>query len=226
MSLQKTYNILNEDFFDDSELTDDINIPDEEPLSNQDNVPNYEYTYHIQIIIHVWPLVKYTKKSDIYYFEIPKYKHLIESTFIAIKNALEYILKASSIVTDYSTPKFCATNSKFITEFPYMNNKPSSEFFKEFFHNAISLETTVNLSNRKTEDKIKKFLYSLWRIQSVYNKLMRKLENRTNKITPRFDIGVFRNKPYKKSDLTELIQTDDEWPDKLINVLNYKDETD
>lgn len=219
MRLQRQHKILNEDFFDD------INIPDDEPLSNQDNYSNYEYTYHIQIIIHVWPLVKFTKKSDIYYFEIPKYKPLIESTFMKMKNTLEYILKASSIVTDYSKPKFCATNSKFITESPYMNNKPSSKFFEEFFHQAISLETTFNLSNRKTEDKIKKFLYSLWRIQTIYNKLMRKLENRT-KISPRFDIGVFRNNPYKKSNLTELIQTDDEWPDKLINILNYKDETD
>ena len=53
-----------------------------------------------------------------------EHKLTIEHGFISIKKALECILQATPIVSDYSKPKFCSSSEKLIEAFPFMNNKP------------------------------------------------------------------------------------------------------
>lgn len=125
-SIWKSLN-LNEDFFDDkqSDIYDETDLD----LENRDN---QQYTYHFQFIFYIWPLIKEIdkkSKTDVYYFEEPEYKSIIESTFISMKKALDCILQATPIVTDYSKPKFCTLNDKIISMFPFMNNEPENRLF-------------------------------------------------------------------------------------------------
>ena len=118
---------LNEDFFDDKQS----DIYDETSL-DLENGDERQYTYHFQFIFYIWPLIKEidTKsKTDVYYFEEPEYKSIIESTFISMKKALDCILQATPIVTDYSKPKFCTLNDKIISIFPFMDNEPENHLF-------------------------------------------------------------------------------------------------
>lgn len=219
MRLIRQHKILNEDFFDDSELIDDIDILNDEAVNEQD------YTYHFQFLFCIWSLVANSTTKQ-YYFEIPEYRASVESTFLSLKNFIEYILKYSPIVTDYSTPKFCTTNSKFITEFPYMDNKPSEKFEDES-DQALSLETSINLSDKKNINNLTKFIYSFWRLQWIYDKLIDGKIHARYRIKPDIKLNVFRKNPDEIINVFELF--DDEHKltyisHKLIKFLNGKDE--
>ena len=218
---------LNEDFFDDFNDNDIINNPVDELIDDPD------YTYNFQFIIFMYPFIKdvYRNGECVYYFEDPKYKTIIESRFLLMKKVLDYILQASSIVTDYSKPKFCSSYEKNIKIFPFMNNKQSNDFEIMFSDkHFITLKTSINLSGRKHTHNIIKLLCSFWKLQQIYCKLL--YTNKFNKhiiSAPLINIGIYRNNPYKKTNLYPLMQTDREFASEgleLINFLNDKDETD
>ena len=210
---------LNEDFFDDKES----DIYDETGF-DLENGDNQQYTYHFQFIFYIWPLVKRIDEETStyeYYFENPEYKPIIENTFIKIKKALESILLSSRIVTEYSKPKFCTLSDKFISIFPFMNNEPeyqlalvkdeevSSNIYKEFFNSSISLEMTLNLSDKKNQKNIEKLLYSFYKLDLIYNKLIRKVNTKLIAIPPVL-FGYFIQNPFIKTGLIELISPTDE----------------
>ena len=206
---------LNEDFFDDNQS--DI---DDETGFDLENEDNQQYTYHFQFIFYLWPLVKRIDEETStyeYYFENPEYKPVIESAFISMKKLLDSILLSSRIVTEYSKPKFCTLSDKFISIFPFMDNEPSYQLFvdkgegdlgfrvyKEVFNKSISLEMTLNLSDKKNRDNIEKLLYSFYKLDSIYNNLIKKINTKLLAIPP-VTFGYFKNNPFAKMGLIELI---------------------
>ena len=218
---------LNEDFFDDF---DSNNLIDD---TVDDFINDPDYTYHIHFIIYMYPFIKdvYRNGECVYYFEEPKYKSIVESAFLSMKKALDYILQATPIVTDYSKPKFCSSYEKIIKIFPFMNNMQSNEYEIPFSDkHFITLKTSINISGRKNTHNIIKLFCSFWRLQQIYHNLLS--TNKFNKhiVTPPYiDIRVYRNNPYKKTKIYPLMQTDREFASEgleLINFLNSKDETD
>ena len=161
---------LNEDFFDDFD-SNDLNVDPDDDL-----VDDPDYTYHIHFIIYMYPFIEYNYNYNdecVYYFEDPKYKPIVESGFLSMKKALDYILQASSIVTDYSKAKFCSSNEKIIKTYPFMDNKSSNEFMIKFSDNHfITLKTSINLSGRKNEHNLLKMIYSFWILEQIYEKLV------------------------------------------------------
>ena len=225
-SIQKSVK-LNEDFFDDF---DSNNLIDD---TVDDFINDPDYTYHIHFIIYMYPFIKdvYRNGECVYYFEEPKYKSIVESAFLSMKKALDYILQATPIVTDYSKPKFCSSYEKIIKIFPFMNNMQSNEYEIPFSDkHFITLKTSINISGRKNIHNIIKLFCSFWRLQQIYHNLLS--TNKFNKhiVTPPYiDIRVYRNNPYKKTKIYPLMQTDREFASEgleLINFLNSKDETD
>ena len=230
LSIWKSLN-LNEDFFDDFSGNDLINEPVDDSFDDPD------YTYHIHFIIYMYPFIKNNhNRKCVYYFEDPKYKSIIESGFISIKKALECILQATPIVSDYSKPKFCSSSEKLIEAFLFMNNKPLKKFETLIEDNFVILETTINLTRRKNEHNILKMFYSFYRLQQIYDNLLttkildiNMVSDPYMGITPYINIGVYKEKPYKKLAFCELTPSDKELPSgglELINLLNSKDETD
>ena len=217
---------LNEDFFDDF---DSNNLIDD---TVDDFINDPDYTYHIHFIIYMYPFIKddYRNGECVYYFEEPKYKSIVESAFLSMKKALDYILQASSLVTDYSKPKFCSSYEKIIKIFPFMNNKQSNEFEISFYNFTITLKTSINLSSRKNTHNITKLLCSFWRLHQIYRNILSTTKFNKHIVTaPYINIGVYRNNPYKKTSPYPLMQTDRELASQgleLINFLNDKDETD
>ena len=175
---------LNEDFFDDNQS----DIYDETGFDLEDEY-NQQYTYHFQFLFYLWPLVKETSTYE-YYFENPEYKPIIETAFISMKKTLDAILLSSRIVIDYSKPKFCTLNDKIISIFPFMNNEPEHQLFldkegkekqniyKEIFDSSISLEMTLNLSDKKNRVNVEKLLYSFYKLQMMYNNLIKKINTK------------------------------------------------
>ena len=216
---------LNEDFFDDFSGNDLINEPVDDSFDDPD------YTYHIHFIIYMYPFIKNNfGRYCVYYFEDPKYKPIIESGFISMKKALECILQATSIVSDYSKPKFCSSSEKIIEAFPFMNNTQSNEFGIMISDNQfITLKTSINLSRRKNLHNILKMFYSFWRLQKIYyNLITEKISIGYTSSPPYINIGVYKNNPYKKSVLYELVPFNSHLTStglKLIKFLNSKDET-
>ena len=221
----KLINKLNEDFFDDFDSNDPVDDHVDDLIDEPD------YTYNIHFIICMYPFIKDNDRNGeyAYYFEDPKYKPIIESGFISMKKALDYILQASSIVTDYSEPKFCSSYEKIIKTFPFMNNKQSNEFIIKANDNYyITLKTSINLSRRKNTHNIIKLFCSFWRLQQIYRKLLITIMG-TMETEPYIIIGVYRNNPYKKSNLCRLISSSTDLTTtglELINLLNSKYETD
>ena len=217
---------LNEDFFDDF---DSNNLIDD---TVDDSVSDPDYTYHILFIIYTYPFIKddYRNGECVYYFEEPKYKSIVESAFLSMKKALDYILQASSLVTDYSKPNFCSSYEKIIKIFPFMNNMKSNEFEIPFSDkHFITLKTSINISGRKNIHNIIKLFCSFWRLQQIYHNLLS--TNKFNKhivTTPYIGIGVYRNNPYEKTKIYSLMQTMEFASEglELIKFLNSKDETD
>ena len=206
---------LNEDFFDDKQL----DIYDEADLDLEDE-HNQQYTYHFQFIFHLWPLIKHLDEETstyVYYFENPEYKPIVETAFISMKKTLDAILLSSRIVTDYSKPKFCTLNDKIISIFPFMNNEPApqlhvdkgegdlgSRVYKEVFNKSISLEMTLNLSDKKNRANVKKLLYSFYKLVFIYNNLIKKVNTNLLDTAP-VTFGYFRNNPFVKIGPIELI---------------------
>ena len=228
-SIQKSVK-LNEDFFDDfnnNDLIDD---------TVDDLIDEPEYTYNVHFIIFITPFInnpfiKHNHNDEyVYYFEEPKYKPIIESGLLSMKRTLDYILNATPIVTDYSKPKFCSSYEKIIEEFPFMNNKQSNEFKVMFTDkHFITLKTSINLSRRKNTQNIIKLLCSFWRLQQIYKTLFTKVSDINTKPVPYINIGVYKNNPYKKTNLYPLMNSDRELAStglELIKFLNSKDETD
>ena len=222
---------LNEDFFDNLSDNDFIDEPVDELIDDSG------YTYNIHFIIYTYPFIKDNhNRKCVYYFEDPKYKPIIESGFISIKKALECILQATPIVSDYSEPKFCSSSEKLIEAFPFMNNKPLKKFETLIEDNFVILETTINLTRRKNEHNILKMFYSFYRLQQIYDNLLttkildiNMVSDPYMGITPYINIGVYKEKPYKKLAFCELTPSDKELTSgglELINLLNSKDETD
>ena len=217
---------LNEDFFDDFDTNNLIDDTVDDLINDPD------YTYHIHFIIYMYPFIKddYRNGECVYYFEEPKYKSIVESAFLSMKKALDYILQASSLVTDYSKPKFCSSYEKIIKIFPFMNNKQSNEFEISFSDkHFITLKTSINISGRKNTHNIIKLFCSFWRLQQIYHNLLS--TNKFNKhiVTPPYiGIGVYRNNPYEKTKIYPLMQTMEFASEglELIKFLNSKDETD
>ena len=223
---------LNEDFFDDKQS----DIYDETGL-DLENIDNQQYTYHFQFIFYTWPLIKgidKKSKTNVYYFEEPEYKSIIESAFISIKKALDCILQATLIVTDYSKPKFCTLNDKIISTFPFMNNEPENQLFldkegkekqiyKEIFGSSISLEMTLNLSGKKNIANVEKLLYTFYKLQLMYNNLIKKINTKLRAVD--FSLvyfGYFRNNPFVKMGPIELISQTDEkkcYPSYVADIL-------
>ena len=215
---------LNEDFFDDNQS----DIYDEASLDLEDE-HNQQYTYHFQFIFYLWPFIKEIdkkSKTDVYYFEDPKYKPIIESGFISMKKTLDAILLSSPIVTDYSKPKFCTLNDKIISIFPFMDNEPENRlfldkegkekqniykesFYKEIFDSSISLEMTLNLSDRKNRANVEKLLYSFYKLKLIYNNLIKKINTRLMSF-PLVQFGYFRNNPFSKIKLIRLLSPTNE----------------
>ena len=211
----KTINKLNEDFFDDKQS--DIY---DETVFDLENGDNQQYTYHFQFLFYLWPLVKHIDEETStyeYYFENPEYKQIIETAFILMKKTLDCILLSSRIVTEYSKPKFCTMSDKFISIFPFMNNEPSYQFFadkdgkelgfnayKEIFNGSITLEMTLNLSDKKNQDNIKKLFYSFYKLKFIYNNLIKKFNTELIAIPP-VQFGYFRKNPFVKMGLIGLL---------------------
>lgn len=222
---------LNEDFFDDFNDNELIDEPVDVLIDDSG------YTYNIHFIIYTYPFIKDNHyRKCVYYFDDPKYKQIIESGFISIKKALECILQATPIVSDYSKPKFCSSSEKLIEAFPFMNNKPLKKFETLIEDNFVILETTINLSRRKNEHNILKMFYSFYRLQQIYDNLLttkildiNMVSDPYMGITPYINIGIYKEKPYKKLAFYELTPSDKELTSnglELINLLNSKDETD
>ena len=229
----KRYNIINEDFFDDKQS----NIPYDETNLDLENGDNQQYTYHFQFIFYIWPLIKEIdkkSKTDVYYFENPEYKPIIETAFISMKKTLDAILLSSSIVTDYSKPKFCTLNDKIISIFPFMNNEPENQLFldkdgkekqiyKEIFNSSISLEMTLNLSDKKNRNNVEKLLYTFYKLALMYNNLIKKINTKLRAVD--FYLvyfGYFRNNPFVKMGPIELISQTDEkkcYPSYIADIL-------
>ena len=223
---------LNEDFFDDKQL----DIYDETGF-DLENGDNQQYTYHFQFIFYIWPLIKEIdkkSKTDVYYFEEPEYKSIIESTFISMKKTLDAILLSSSIVTDYSKLKFCTLNDKIISIFPFMNNEPENQLFldkdgkekqiyKEIFDSSISLEMTLNLSDKKNRNNVEKLLYTFYKLALMYNNLIKKINTKLRAVDfSLVHFGYFRNNPFVKMGPIELISQTDEkkcYPSYITDIL-------
>ena len=229
LSIQKSLK-LNEDFFDDFDSNELI----DEPVDDSFDVPidNTDYTYHFQFLIFMYPFVKLDFSDDFeYVFDDPKYEHklTIEHSFLSIKKALEYILQATPIVSDYSKPKFCSSSEKLIEAFPFMNNKQSDDYKpingEDYY---IMLETSINLSRRKNEHNLTKLFYSFWRLKQIYDKLVTTIKPNIVRTSIEYiDIRVYKNNPYKTSKKSHLIDRKlDPYALELINLLNSKDETD
>ena len=210
---------LNEDFFDDKQS----DIYDEAGL-DLENENNQQYTYHFQFLFYLYPFIKHIDVETStyeYFFENPEYKSIIESAFIKIKKTLDCILLSSPIVTDYSKPKFCTLSDKFISIFPFMNNepedqllpakddKPKSQVYKEIFNGSISLEMTLNLSDKKNQDNVEKLLYSFYKLQLMYTNLIKKINTRLMSFPP-VQFGYFRNNPFSKIELIRLLSPTNE----------------
>lgn len=228
---------LNEDFFDDKQS----DIYDETDL-NLENGYDHQYTYHFQFIFYTWPLIKRIDEETStyeYYFEEPEYKSIIESTFISMKKALDCILQATPIVTDYSKPKFCTLNDKIISMFPFMNNEPENRLFldkdvkekqiyKEIFDSSISLEMTLNLSDKKNRNNVEKLLYTFYKLALMYNNLIKKINTKLRAVDLSLVyFGYFRNNPFVKMGPIELISPTDEvkcYPSYKLDILliNYE----
>ena len=223
---------LNEDFFDDNQS----DICDEAGFDLEDE-HNQQYTYHFQFIFYLWPLIKHLDEETStyeYYFENPEYKPIIETAFISMKKTLDAILLSSRIVTDYSKPKFCTLNDKIISIFPFMNNEPSpqlyvdkgegdlgSRVYKEVFNKSISLEMTLNLSDKKNRANVKKLLYSFYKLVFIYNNLIKKVNTNLLDTAP-VTFGYFRNNPLVKMGPIELISSTNEtkrYSPYMINIL-------
>ena len=229
LSIQKSLK-LNEDFFDDFDSNELI----DEPVDDSFDVPidNTDYTYHFQFVIFMDPFIKPSFSDDPeYVFDDPKYEHklTIESGFISIKKALECILQATPIVSDYSKPKFCSSSEKLIEAFPFMNNKQSDDYKpingEDYY---IMLETSINLYKRKNAQKLIKMFYSFWNLQKIYDKLVTTINPNIVRTSIEYiDIRVYKNNPYKTSKKSHLIDRKlDPYALELINLLNSKDETD
>ena len=212
MMNMKQIDKLNEDFFDD--FNDNVLV--DEPVDVL--IDDSGYTYNIHFIIYTYPFIKDNhNRKCVYYFEDPKYKPIIESGFISIKKALECILQATPIVSDYSEPKFCSSSEKLIEAFPFMNNKPLKKFETLIEDNFVILETTINLTRRKNEHNILKMFYSFYRLQQIYDNLLttkildiNMVSDPYMGITPYINIGVYKEKQYKKLALCELTPSDKE----------------
>ena len=229
LSIKKSLK-LNEDFFDDFNDNDFIDEPIDD--SFDDPINNTDYTYHFQFLIFMYPFVKLDFSDDFeYVFDDPKYEHklTIESGFISIKKALECILQATPIVSDYSKPKFCSSSEKLIEAFPFINNKQSDDYKPingdDYY---IMLETSINLYKRKNAQKLIKMFYSFWNLQKIYDKLVTTIKPNIVRTSIEYiDIRVYKNNPYKTSKKSHLIDRKlDPYALELINLLNSKDETD
>ena len=229
LSIRKSLK-LNEDFFDDFDSNELIDEPVDDSFGEP--IDNTDYTYHIQFLIFMYPFVKLDFSDDFeYVFDDPKYEHklTIEHGFLSIKKALEYILQATPIVSDYSKPKFCSSSEKLIEAFPFINNKQSDDYKpingEDYY---IMLETSINLYKRKNAQKLIKMFYSFWNLQKIYDKLVTTINPNIVRTSIEYiDIRVYKNNPYKTSKKSHLIDRKlDPYALELINLLNSKDETD
>ena len=72
-------------------------------------------------------------------------------------------------------------------------------------------------------------LCSFWRLQQIYKTPITKISNISMGPVPYINIGIYRNNPYKKTNIYPLMQSDEELTShasELINFLNSKDETE
>ena len=104
-----------------------------------------------------------------------------------------------------------------------MNNEPEKQLhvdkgeefsfriYKEIFKTSISLEMTLNLSDKKNRDNIEKLLYSFYKLSLIYNNLIKKINtNLLYEAIPPVTFGYFRNNPFVKMGPIELISETNE----------------
>ena len=104
-----------------------------------------------------------------------------------------------------------------------MNNEPENQLhidkgvefgfriYKEIFKTSISLEMTLNLSDKKNRVNVEKLLYSFYKLQLMYNNLIKKINtNLLYDAIPPVRFGYFRNNPLVKIGPIELISATDE----------------
>ena len=221
---------LNEDFFDDLDNNNLIDEPNHDFFG--ESIDDIGYTYDIYFIIYLHPFIKkYNKEEPVYSFEEnPEYKPIVESTFLSMKKALNYILQVTPIITDYSEPKFCSSYEKIIKAFPFMNNGPSNKF-ENFIsgEHFITLKTSINLSRRKNEHNLLKMFYSFWRLQKLYEKLVTTIYPNKDRTVMHISVVFYKNNSCEKSFICSLIpsgQKPNSYLLETINFLNDKDETD
>ena len=224
--IEKTQNKINEDFFDDN----DISVDPNQYMDDEQEEPVYEY--HLQFIIHTWV---FTKKEinaqnleNPYCFSDPEWKPVIESAFMLMKNALEYILEYTPVVTGYSPVRFCSKNPSVIETYPYMDNKPTFEYNFPLNKRAVLIETSINLSEKKDERKVEKLFHSFYRLQKIYdNLIVNVLKVKDCESAPHIAFGVFMEKPYRRSRLCYLMMSNNDvfYSDaqEMINILCEKD---
>ena len=103
-----------------------------------------------------------------------------------------------------------------------MNNKPEDQLYidkgeeelgyrvyKEVFNTSISLEMTLNLSDKKNRDNVEKLLYSFYKLTSIYNNLIKKI-NPNIVDAPPVTFGYFKNNPFVKMGPVQLISPKNE----------------
>ena len=73
-----------------------------------------------------------------------------------------------------------------------MNNKPEHQLlegaiandYEKVFERAISLEMTLNLSDKKNRHNIEKLLHSFYKLELIYNNLAKKFNTDIIDISP------------------------------------------
>ena len=98
-----------------------------------------------------------------------------------------------------------------------------SRVYKEVFNKSISLEMTLNLSDKKNRANVKKLLYSFYKLTLIYNNLIKKINtNLLYDAIPPVRFGYFRNNPLVKMGPIELISSTNEtkrYSPYMINIL-------
>lgn len=94
---------------------------------------------------------------------------------------------------------------------------------KEILNQSISLEMTLNLSDKKNRDNIEKLLYSFYKLKLLYNNLIKKINTKLSDADfPPVEFGYFRNNQFVKMFPIELISPTDEvkcYPSYKLDIL-------
>lgn len=81
-----------------------------------------------------------------------------------------------------------------------------NKFIKKIFDSSISLEMTLNLSDKKNRNNVEKLLYTFYKLALMYNNLIKKINTKLRAVDLYLVyFGYFKNNPFAKMGLIELI---------------------